>query len=346
MKTNKEYYDEIYQAKYEYYEKYLDIVVLFTSLLSVGYYFSDCQIFGYFQSETIIPRFFVLYLTIAYFLCKKFSKNYKIIINMAYFVFHGIMIGTIGACAYLPSLEYACVGFFILQFIFVTIDVAAPFNLTFFWQALLFIDITIANTFLHYPDYTQMIMLGIPLFLGTCAFSIAMDKTYRDQYEIRKNLEYTLEHDPLTDAYNRHIFTKIADENNTLKIVSSLFILIGDIDHFKNINDTFGHKRGDEVLKETAKVIKSLIKEDDYFVRWGGEEFVVLTNDTKEKAISLADKINKEISNHFNHKITISIGITNYDGGDYQDNIKRADEALYTAKNTGRNKYVTNFKPL
>ena len=119
-----------------------------------------------------------------------------------------------------------------------------------------------------------------------------------------------------------------------------------DIDHFKKINDTYGHLAGDFVLKEIAKIIKDSIRKSDICGRFGGEEFVIVLPNTKlSGAMKLAERIRETIQNHtfdFNGKkinVTVSIGITSVGVNDsYESLISRADEALYEAKEKGRNR--------
>ena len=133
-----------------------------------------------------------------------------------------------------------------------------------------------------------------------------------------------------------------------------LFFLI-DIDHFKAINDEFGHNTGDQVLIETRRRLKSVFREIDYLIRWGGEEFlVVVHNTTRQKASVLAERVLQAIGsmpytlNADEHKnISCSIGYTaypfskdNYLALNWEDSIGIADAALYAAKNNSRNTWV------
>jgi len=139
--------------------------------------------------------------------------------------------------------------------------------------------------------------------------------------------------DELTKILNRRGFDeKVKD----LKKGSIIFM---DLDHFKQINDTYGHEMGDFVLKEFANVIKNNIRESDIFARVGGEEFIlVLSNTPYFKAFMVAEKLRKLVENHNfkGIKVTASLGISEL-RGDLEEAIKRADEALYEAKNSGRN---------
>ncbi len=116
-----------------------------------------------------------------------------------------------------------------------------------------------------------------------------------------------------------------------------------DIDHFKKLNDTYGHAWGDKVLQELAKQILLIIREVDVFARWGGEEFVLLLPNTgKEGAFILAEKIRKMIEESESEELkdlTISIGVcrVNPKTYDIEEAIGRADLAMYEAKRKGRN---------
>lgn len=156
--------------------------------------------------------------------------------------------------------------------------------------------------------------------------------------------------DKLTTAYNREFFDKnieiILDDNekNSLKTVIVMF----DIDHFKNVNDTFGHDVGDEVLKEFVNIIKSISRFNDILIRWGGEEFLMILSIKDENILSkLLEKYRETVANNnfkFIGKVTCSIGASIYDSSEMiKDTIKKADTALYEAKTSGRNK-VSCFK--
>jgi diguanylate cyclase (GGDEF)-like protein/PAS domain S-box-containing protein len=155
--------------------------------------------------------------------------------------------------------------------------------------------------------------------------------------------------DILTGAYNRTVFDEIiAREMERVKrYKKSLSIIMFDIDHFKKVNDKFGHNVGDSVLKKIATIVKKTIRKVDYFIRWGGEEFVIISAETdKEHAYILAERLRKGIENFtFNNlaQITISSGVAEFKKEDNENTlIKRADDAMYKAKREGRNRVVMN----
>lgn len=127
---------------------------------------------------------------------------------------------------------------------------------------------------------------------------------------------------------------------------SNMSILMCDIDHFKKINDSYGHEVGDLVIKEVTNNINKILRKYDVVSRWGGEEFLILLPDIGNKeACIIAEKIRKQIENtkivdqKIECRVSITIGVTEYDEKvSISDNINNADEALYQGKNAGRNK--------
>ncbi|WP_428026522.1 diguanylate cyclase [Arcobacter sp.] len=163
----------------------------------------------------------------------------------------------------------------------------------------------------------------------------------------KKQLEEISITDPLTQVYNRLYLDKSYDyEVQRVKRYNNSFsIILIDIDHFKNINDTYGHSIGDEILKEIATILKENIRQTDKLGRWGGEEFLIIcpqTND--EKARILAENLKTIFSHHkfpSIENLTCSFGVSMYDmNAKHDKTFSKADKALYIAKNNGRNKVV------
>jgi len=156
-------------------------------------------------------------------------------------------------------------------------------------------------------------------------------------------------YDALTGCYNKKE-TQIFIEKllyTYLRYKKEPFsLLMIDIDFFKKINDTYGHLAGDKALKEMTKIVFSLIRQSDFFGRYGGEEFLLVLPSTKiTGAIKLAKRIKDSIESHIfkfdknDIKFTVSIGVTSVGlNDDYENLISRVDEALYEAKNKGRNR--------
>jgi diguanylate cyclase (GGDEF)-like protein len=150
--------------------------------------------------------------------------------------------------------------------------------------------------------------------------------------------------DALTGISNRYAFNQALNNeiyrSNRHNSVFSLLML--DLDHFKNINDTYGHDIGDSILKEMTEIVTSCLREEDFFSRIGGEEFMIILPQTDiSSAFQIAERIRQLVeSSSFNvdQTITLSIGVSIYHKGENAEDVtKRADIALYKAKNSGRN---------
>lgn len=154
--------------------------------------------------------------------------------------------------------------------------------------------------------------------------------------------------DPTTQIHNRLAFEERVkrDFAHWKRYRSTLSLIILDIDNFKLINDTYGHKAGDVALKYIAQLLQKNLRETDFIARYGGEEFVVLVPEASQKDLmKVAEKLRLAIEkcdfHHHNKKvpITISSGIACFSEEDTVDDVfSRADKALYTAKNQGRNR--------
>ncbi len=157
--------------------------------------------------------------------------------------------------------------------------------------------------------------------------------------------------DGLTGLYNRKYIDEFVDKimPKELALKSTFAVMFLDIDYFKMVNDTYGHDAGDAILQKLAKTMQENITNNEFIVRFGGEEFlIVMKNPTEESAKELAEKINKEFSKvvfNFNNESfskTVSIGYSFFpkDTDQFWKCIKYADLSLYEAKETGRNKVI------
>ncbi len=165
-----------------------------------------------------------------------------------------------------------------------------------------------------------------------------------------KNVEFAeLAHrDSLTGARNRNAVRDWLDQmSQQVRWGKQTFSVIYiDIDYFKKINDKLGHQTGDDILREFVLVVTSAIKSTDFLVRWGGEEFVVFCpNHNAQQATEKAEHIRKTVEHHLwchNESLTCSLGVTEMKDERITEVIARADDALYKAKNAGRNKVITS----
>ncbi len=208
------------------------------------------------------------------------------------------------------------------------------------------------------PDYMQTYMYLISILIEGAIILINGVYFTRDAFqmenrlqEYNKELEQIASTDPLTGLCNRHAM--IEHTNRCLKShakgsMSFMSVAIGDIDHFKNINDTYGHECGDEVLRRLSELFKTQMKGIGRVARWGGEEFLFLYenmngDDAWNELSKLQLKINRlevPYGDQILH-VTMTMGLTEYDTHiSLDENIKQADDKLYKGKNSGRNRIV------
>lgn len=154
--------------------------------------------------------------------------------------------------------------------------------------------------------------------------------------------------DPLTGIFNRRKFLERLQANilEAKRYGTPLALIFFDIDHFKRVNDTYGHETGDKVLQELARIVTGMIRQTDIFARLGGEEFVILAHNNDAKTGGeLAEKIRTRVGEHSFPDIgavTCSFGVVQFYPDDTAETlIRRADEAMYAAKQAGRNRVET-----
>ncbi|MCL4475312.1 MAG: diguanylate cyclase [Nitrospirae bacterium] len=185
--------------------------------------------------------------------------------------------------------------------------------------------------------------------LRTKALQDELRQKNRQLEEMLERVEILAITDPLTGLFNRRRGENVLEKefNRTVRYNTSLSCLMVDIDHFKKVNDAYGHRTGDAVLKEVAELVRSNAREIDTVSRWGGEEFLVLLpQTTKENGLRFALRVLKAISHHTfsgisDKQITVSIGLasvpdSSIDSGEKL--INASDLALYEAKRKGRNR--------
>lgn len=212
-------------------------------------------------------------------------------------------------------------------------------------DALREVNQTFKNMAQDRPDFSRRLTRASRDELGELVgwFNLLSDKLENDHKQIER-LSIT---DKLTQLYNR---TRI-DELFLLELSKArrygypLSVILLDLDHFKAVNDTWGHQTGDRVLRELADILRHNVRDTDHVGRWGGEEFVILAPNTRpDPALAMAEKLRAAIAAHtfpeVGHK-TGSFGVASYLDGDDEDSMtRRADEHLYAAKKQGRDRVV------
>lgn len=222
--------------------------------------------------------------------------------------------------------------------------------------------------FLYIPRFTYissiLVSLIVTLFIMKIAFLLndAYEKRseisleYRNKYNeltaLKSELEKAATIDFLTKLYNRRYMMQRINEEREKNKNGTFSLLMMDIDHFKSVNDTYGHKAGDAVLVNVSKAILSSVRKTDLVARWGGEEMLVLLANTKEDNCEIVcEKIRKKVESTVSKvedkkiNVTISIGSSQIEPeSSFETVLMEADEALYNAKTTGRNKVVLYSK--
>jgi len=196
---------------------------------------------------------------------------------------------------------------------------------------------------LWYKSKMIFLVLTFISFLISSVFYILVN------YEKKKfsNIKAIATHDKLTSLYNRHGLDEVLAKEieNSIYFNKSICVIFFDIDHFKLVNDTYGHAKGDYVLEELSKLVSSKLRVSDVFARWGGEEFIIfLKTSTLENAVKVAGKLRLTIEQHDFEgiKITSSFGVAELQ--EYEDKealLHRVDTLLYEAKESGRNRVVS-----
>ncbi len=176
-----------------------------------------------------------------------------------------------------------------------------------------------------------------------CSIGSVMNISEKKRYE--RKLERLSTRDPLTGAYNRRAVEEFIKEEleKAVSEGSEFGLIIIDIDNFKDINDTYGHIVGDNALKHVAGVIGATVRRSDIFGRWGGDEFIILlpTSDI-DRVKQIANRVQRAISHNKlndNIELHVSVGASTYRRGDSMESLlRRADTALYRAKELGKNR--------
>jgi diguanylate cyclase (GGDEF)-like protein len=195
-------------------------------------------------------------------------------------------------------------------------------------------------------DATRTLVLGIELLslIVTANFSGGLLNRQRVQALLTEHRLAQMAHvDALTGlASRRRVEDFLRQEIAELAQGQGLCLIIVDIDHFKQVNDTFGHNTGDDVLRGVARLMQQRVRVEDLIGRWGGEEFLVICVDSSlDAAVELAERLRQRLLQHSFAQVgtkTASFGVASATPNDTPGSlVERADRALYLAKQSGRN---------
>lgn len=199
-----------------------------------------------------------------------------------------------------------------------------------------------------YKGHLRLVLVGIELILVLIILYLRHRKFKQDDYiyKLVNELQIANQTDSLTGIYNRSFFEETMknelERHRRYKTEDSLIMF--DIDHFKYINDEYGHQTGDIVLRKLSTLVNEHKRKSDIFARWGGEEFFLFLPKTSgEDAVDVADKLRELIQlSKFVDGLTVtcSFGVCEIDDRSYDDLFRTVDNAVYEAKNKGRNQTI------
>lgn len=231
-------------------------------------------------------------------------------------------------------------------------------------QQQLVADAALAAQSAYRQSFLLMLLIsGLAILLGVIISVFVVRKTWKAEQVLKRGkieleklvqertheLHQLANTDELTGIFNRRKFSEVLQMEfaRAKRYGTQLSVIILDVDHFKVINDTYGHHMGDIVLQKLAQIISASLRDTDIFARWGGEEFIILApcGDSKQPDV-LAERLRSAVENCVfgdAGKVTCSFGVTEFRFNDDQDSmINRADHNLYQAKNSGRNRVCYN----
>ncbi|WP_432661948.1 GGDEF domain-containing protein [Wukongibacter baidiensis] len=204
-----------------------------------------------------------------------------------------------------------------------------------------------AETLFNLQSVKNYIMDAFLMTMICCVIGIILYRLRLKVFLEQKTLEELALKDSMTNLFNHKTIcdSLIQEIKRSKRNLQPVSILMTDIDHFKNINDTYGHQVGDQVIIKISKLLTEICRETDYVGRYGGEEFlIVLTNTNKDDAMKFSERLRSEVEKMdfgLSSRVTISGGVRTYEKESAEEMIKLADGALYQAKEKGRNRIVS-----
>lgn len=329
-------------------------------IFMVSFYIMGIMIMGIYNTAIVL----------LYFICSRIISNirklhYLYLVVLGEVVFHSclatLMVGwNFGFMFYLTGL--IPISFYLafsiasfkrrLVYPFVTAAIVFTSYLTILTLAH-FVDPVYPNTsagFRIFFTYLNIIIGLIINFLFSALFAVEVNSMQLRMESEQERLEDEASYDPLTRFLNRRSMDERLNHTHRNAIINDVpySLIMADIDHFKNVNDTYGHDCGDFVLQNISKLITAQIRAKDSACRWGGEEFLILINDGPDIAVEVANRIRTSIEAfEFIYEgktihVTITLGVAGYySSAKVKTLIEIADKRLYRGKDNGRNQVVS-----
>lgn len=329
----------------------------FTIVYWLGFYLDLTQV-TLLYAIVLTAAYWVLHLAMFYWVCRGHSRGYQdpgmsLVIMILAIVFNTVVLIFSAELRPMVMLGYLAIlpfGMFRLgwkEYLGICL-----FTMSCYTSAILYLQQSIGQLWLTELE----VLLGITFFFCLLAFSIngrelgILREAYRSKnHELRRamsRIEELAVTDELTGLYNRRYLLQTLEKHQALSMREGLMFVLAflDIDHFKKINDRYGHRIGDQVLTELSRQLKMSIREVDLAARYGGEEFVLLLSGLLlEDAEAVLERVRvKVMESQYSEamiSLTISIGVVQYHPGERTEQlIGRADDLLYEAKKQGRNR--------
>ncbi len=335
---------DFYQYKCDYYQFFIKLILILSSLASLSYLVSDYQLNGNTIMPTLIPRTSILIPLILYIVLEPKAKGYKAKAFLNYLLLNLIVFATIWSVYHLEIKTHFSEGATIMNFIFLICCLGARPCFGVMGYTVYFAEILISHQINHYENLDVILSLNIPCCVGIMFVHCILNLGEFERYLTSRKLEHALITDPLTTVYNRHRMNQLIQDNQIISEEETISIIMLDIDYFKAVNDTYGHYVGDQALHYLGKTLMREIPASGTVIRFGGEEFlIILPGCTPEDAYERAEAIRKMIAASKDTPVEfhISAGVVKYDGN-FEKSVKAADHALYQAKENGRNRVYWN----
>lgn len=322
------------------------IISFLTGVLYLLYYQVD-RVVADDEALSIMFLFHLCLLPAIAFTISIFSFWKNLYNQMIFLLIIAPMLAAIGNLLIVTSVENYVVyfpGLYLIVFWALTIS---GLRLTHSLISVIFI-VVVSTLFLYKIPNDIFVMHLFWMFSSLCFGFVSayiFERLNKQVFLNYKELEQLAVTDSLTGLFNRTKFNEVV-KNEVLRskrFGHTFGLAIFDIDHFKSVNDNYGHQVGDKVLVEIVNIVKNNLRTTDMFFRWGGEEFIVICLETNKDGFRiLLENIRKTIEENVFEDIdskTVSIGFTMHEKSDDEMSlVEKADEALYKAKNSGRNR--------
>lgn len=332
---------------------FLAFAVPFFGLFSRGYLFNEYT-FSYLFAKILFPVFIQVFILLLLSILMKYKKIY----HANLLIIAGTVLAFISVLHYpeLPSLQVIfllMMAVSLLYFDKKKLRTSLYINIIALTSLYVFPSFRSAgNVFYEYLTFLFILLAGYMVFRiivkrGVEVHKVLQQAAEKEQYLIVKStmMERLTKIDALTNLYNHKTFHEYLEflYEQSVSQGMPLQLAIIDIDDFKMINDTYGHDKGDMVIRKVADILSESVTEDEIVARYGGEEFTILfTNKTLEAAYELLENIRLKIASQqyedLDEKVTVSIGLQNLERDMCKtDFFQKTDMLLYTAKQTGKN---------